>query len=63
MSRFFVIDAAGSFYRHLPGYFVSWGPIGQANEFQTAMSARYIADQYKGARVVELRGKNVCEVE
>lgn len=60
--RFFIINAAGAFYRHLPGELVSWGPLGKANEAQTAMSARYVADKYPGSRVVELRGKNVCEV-
>jgi hypothetical protein len=63
MSSYFVINAAGEFYRHLPGCFVSWGPVGHANEFQTVQSARYVSDNYKGARVVEMKGKKIVEVE
>jgi len=63
MPALFVINAAGAFYRHLPGCFVSWGPVGHANEFQTVQSARYVANMYKGARVVEMKGKKICEVD
>lgn len=62
MPRYFVINAAGAFYRHLPGRIVSWDTIGKANEFQTVQSARYIADAYKGSRVVEMKGKKVVEL-
>ena len=61
--RYFVINAAGEFYRHLPGCFVSWGPVGHANEFQHIQSAKCIAEKYAGARVVEVKGKKTIEVD
>ena len=62
MTSFYVINAAGVFYRHLPGELISWGPLGKANEYQTAMSARHTSDKYPGSRVVEVKGKKIIEV-
>ena len=61
--RFFVINSVGALFSHALGKIVSWGALPQANEFQTAQSARYIRDKYPGSRVVEMRGKRMCEVE
>lgn len=63
IGRFFVINAGGALYSHAPGMLVSWGTLPHANEFQTAQSARYVSDKYPGSRVVEMRGKRMCEVE
>jgi len=59
MTSYYVINAAGEFYRHLPGCFVSWGPLGMANKYQTIQSARYTAEKYPGTRVVEVKGKKI----
>lgn len=62
-SRYFIINRVGEFYRHKPGFFVSWGPLSHANEFQTVQSARYISDKHLGSRVVEMKGKRIVEVD
>ena len=62
MTSFYVINAAGEFYRHLPGELISWGPLGKANDYTAAMSAGYAADKYPGSRVVEVKGKKIIEV-
>ena len=62
MTSFYVINAAGVFYRYVPGELVSWGPLGKANEYQTEMSARYTREKHAGSRVVEVKGKKIVEV-
>ena len=62
MGRYFVINAAGGFFSHCSGCVRSWGPLSKANEFQTIQSARYVADEHLGARVVELKGRRTVEV-
>ena len=63
MPSYYVINVAGNFYSHNPGYLISWGELGRASVFKTEKAARNVTEKHRGSRVVKVVGKRIVELE